>query len=327
MDSPNKLNSLKQIRNTVHDLNLDPYLHFIYSEDDLALALNGSDNFKNLEILLKKGLVYANKTIVITNEIVSNGGAYGPGYGSGVSGGPYEFPNNLFKTSKLENSIHDLITKYKSNHNFLEKFYFIPSRIRANVTYIDPYDFVQERKLTEFEFSETYSNNLGLNVSLRNPNVKNHVLESSRFGVMNIWLPQLKNVPLELMLKLMEDEEDTFKVYQYELKRLLAEFDLNDSEKKLIELFQTVDENIRKLKIKLENIKKTATFSKIDAFIGSTVIGLTFALPEEISNMLISILGSYKLLQLKDHLFKHKEKINDLKSSEFYIPWLINEKG
>ena len=322
----NKANRINEIKITVQNLNADTNLHFIYFEKDLQNAFKKIDTNEKFEIALKKGLLYSEKTIIVTNEITAH-----KNFGDGVDNPKDDF-NNFFTRSKISQTIEDLGNKYQKVADFHDKFYFIPEKLTSKDRYTDSFYNVEESENILFDFSNEYINDLGLRVSLNNPNIKNHIFENycteeTKLGVLNLWLPQLKNIPLELMLKLRKDEENTFKIYQYELKRILNNFESNDPENKLLELFQNVDENVRKLENRLKIIKKSSILSKTDAVIGTTVVGLTFFLPEEIYRMIIAILGSYNLYKFKDTLFKQKEKMNDFRTSEFYIPWLLNKKS
>ncbi len=320
-----KVYKVSEVSNITRSLSSDSNLHFIYYERDLEQAFGKIDSYQKLEMAFKKGLLYSDKTIIITNELIA-----GENYGDGVDNAYRDFD---FKgESEVSQSIKKLSDRYKEISNFTQKFFFLPSKMATHSRYTDSFYHVEESEVINYDFSKEYSNKLGINISFNNPNIRNHLFENYKTknlnpGVMNIWLPQLKNIPMDTMLKLWKDEESTFKVYQYELKRILSKIGDIDTEMKLLELFQNVDENIRKIETKLKIIKKSSAFSKIDAVIGTTVLGLTFFLPEEITKMILSFLGSYNLYQFKDSIFKQKEKVNDFKSSEYYLPWLLHEKS
>jgi len=66
--------------------------------------------------------------------------------------------------------------------------------------------------------------------------------------------------------------------------------------------------------------------ASINAIVGSALMGLTFFLPPDVARAVIAVLGGFQLKDYKDKLSEIYEKRNELKSSDFYVPWLMYDE-
>ena len=298
-------------------LNSDPNLHFIIREYDMEKALE-HPQISEVELALKKCALYAKRAIIVTKSqtFYQALGDHRPNAKSQWSGG------------KVSIRLEELYNK----HNLASSsvFSFIPEKIsRVNEEWEDD-DFSQTETVT-YSFKDTYKNVLGINVSLTDPHINRHIFESldcqsDELSVCNIWLPELKNIPLDILLKLRVDEQDSFERFQYSLKKLIADFSSLDSESKAKEIFQKVDYEIRTFESKFGQIKKERALKTYEAILGLSVMGLCFAVPSETAQIVSSAIGIYGGKGLFSSLFREREQINNIKASDFYVPWLCTKK-
>ena len=298
-------------------LNSDPSIHFILRESDLKKAMD-DPNTGDVNLALKKALLYAQRAIVLTRTLEAYSGW-----------GTDNLPTIPVVIPPLEN-----VLKLKDKiPEFDNIFYFIPEKVSDQIIDDDSSDAEFDERLppTVADFFETYKNRLGINVSFTDPAIYSHLFETkrsnSKMSVLNVWQPQLSNVPLETLLKIRKDESDSFTRYQHVLRKLIIDENELDSETKIKELFQYVDYETRVLASKMQVITKSQTLKKLGAAVGVSIMGLSFAMPTEIASIVASVVGTYTGKEFFSNLFQEREKINDLKSSDFYVPWLCLAKS
>lgn len=300
----------------IDSLNSDPSIHFILSERDLKKAMDDPDT-GDVNLALKKALLYAQRAIVLTGIQEAYSG-WGTDNSSTI---PIVIPP-LEKVLKLKDKIPE----------FDSIFYFIPERITDQIIDDDSSDAEYAERLppTSVDFFKAYKNKLGINVSFTDPTVYSHLFEikhqTQGISVLNVWQPQLSNIPLETLFKIRVDERDSFTRYQHALRKLIVDAEELDCEMKIKELFQYVDYETRTLASKMQLIAKSQALRKLEAIVGVSLMGLSFALPTEIASIVASVIGTYTGKEFFSNLFQEREKIYDLKSSDFYVPWLCMAK-
>jgi hypothetical protein len=325
MDLDGQINQYRSVTNYLDQM---PDLQFIFRESDLYRALGPIDTFDKVEMAFKKGLLYAHKTIILTNSIERAEKTYD-------TLDPSLYFNNLTEfigESDVSRSLRIIADKYKGVADFYTHFCFIPETITVCSEDWDEFDYVDRTIHNSFSFSNEYSNRNGIHVSFSDPYLNTQFFENLKckndeLKIINICLPHLVNVPFQTMLKIRENESDMFSRFQYALKRFIADCDEVDSENKLKELFLYVDNEVRGLEDRIKKIKRLRLFDSIDVGLGITTVGLCYALlPTDISQIIMAVIGSYQLKDLKDKLFPIRA-INDLKASDFYVPWLVGTRS
>ncbi len=314
------MEDLEKFKDITNKLNSDPNLQFIIREQDLEFALNKS-KINDVVISLKKCALYGKRAIIVTmpKTLYIPTGDYRPE------------AKKQWSEDKVSIRLRDLYEQYNSVPAFKENFYFIPEKIQVTAEEWDNDEFAQY-DIDSFVFSNVYQNKYGINVSLSDPCINQHIFESlnckgDELSVYNMWLPELKNVPFDILLKLRNEEQDSFTKFHFALKELIASFEDLNSETKLKELFQKVDYEVRTFEDKLKIIKKNRAIKAYEAIVGFSVMGLCLALPSDVAKIISSVIGIYGGNDFIKALFREREQINNIKISDFYIPWLCTKKS
>ena len=301
-------------------LNSDPNIQFIIREEDLERVLKFPD-LHVVEMPLKKAALYANRAIILTK----------PKTFFAAVGDPPETARAQWGGGEISRRLEQLYKNYSQNTAFGEAFYFMPERLNQTIENWSSEEDWYNDESNLFDFAATYNNKLGVEMSLSEPAINNHIFEAlncngNELSVRNIWLPELKNVPFEALLKLREDEGDSFTRLQFALKQLIADTEELNSETKAKELFQRVDYEVRSFENKMSQIKKSRAVKTYEAILGFSVMGLCLAMPSEVAQIISSAIGIYSGKDFISALFREREQIFELNASDFYVPWLCTRK-
>lgn len=300
------------------ELNYDPNLHFILRQDDMERTLR-QPTIQTVEMALKKAALYGKRVVIVGNsqtEYVKdsyNGKDHGKHFWLG---------------GEVSLRLNEIYEKLNRVPTFNETFYFLPERVEEVIeTWQSPDDWESTDPRTKFEFDTAYKNKLGIDMSISHPTINTHIFEtlhckSDELSIRNVWLPELKNVPLDVLLKIRANEDDAFTKFQFAIKNLITDTKEIESEAKLLEVFQKVDYEVRAIETKMKQIKKLRSVAAHQAFLGVCAMGLCLALPSEASQIFSSMLGIYGAKEYVSHLLQEPAQIHELKSSDFYVPWM-----
>ena len=313
--------SVKQASRLSSKLSSDPNLHFIIRETDLERALEHPDH-RALEMVLKTATLYASKGIILTKPVTHY---KTPGYSD---------PNyhNYWGKGEISTKLKTFYNKHARVQSFNKLFHFLPERIEESIEeWIDENEWITATPNVMFDFSTAYNNCWGIGLSFSDPTLNAHIFgtlqcKHDELSVVNIWLPQLSNVPFDVLLKIRADEYSSFKRFQFVLRRLITDTENVSSERKLTELFKYVDYEVRRFDSKMNQLKKTRALRSYQAAVGVSIMGLCLVTPTEIGKMIMSFIGGYELREFMGALFHYHEKVNDMKASDFYVPWLCTTK-
>jgi len=303
-----------------NNLNSESCLHFLIKLSDLRNATK-SLNKTTIDMILKKTLLYSTRGLILCRGIDV--------YQS--LGNPPTGPKTVVDNFKFNDDLELLFNKYKDNELFKQTFLIIPEKINTIYEEFEgPDDDWTNSYHTEFDFNTKYFNKYGIDISLCDPIINANMFEKDRYSdddlsILNIWLPELKNVPIDILLKIREDEFDSFIRFQYALKKFIVDYSEVSSVDKLKEIFQYVDYEVRLFDSKIKQIRKSRALRAYEAAVGVITMGLCFALPLEITKLITAALGLYQGKEFIGSLFREKEKINTLKTSDFYVPWLCTK--
>lgn len=303
-------------------LNFDPNLHFIIRENDLERALK-KDNYQFIDMALKKAALYAGRAIVLTE----------PKTYYSTSGVVPSSARDFWSDSNVSNRLRELYKQLGQTPSFSDVFCFFPEKvINENEEWEGDGEWMTAEPVTFFDFSSLYKNRLGIEMSLSDPTINSHIFENlnctkDEISVINVWLPQIKNIPLDVLLKIREDEADSFSRFQYALRKLITAFGELDTETKAKELFQYVDYEVRLFENRMNQIRKSRLLRACETVIGASVMGLSFALPTDIAKIVLTTIGVYNAKEFISYLFRGHEQVNNQKLSDFYVPWLCAKKG
>lgn len=316
--APNREQPVALIHQITASFNSSANLYFIVRESDLDRAIRNNYR-RHAELLLKKSVLYANRTIMLRNPAT-----FFTGYGRETS------LINDWGDGEIFCKMKEISGGLENKKLFDNIFTVLPEKISYESEFSDNDESNVESE--EFNFSSSHSNRFGIDLALSDPTVNSHVFErvdadSRCISVLNIWLPQLENVPLDVLLKIRRDEEASFQRFQFAIQKLIANAKDLRSEMILKELFQTVDYEVRSFQAKMEAIRKSRALAQYQAALGFSIMGLCFAMPTDIAKAILGFVGAYQYKDFIDSLIRVRSRANDLKTSDFYVPWLCTTKS
>jgi hypothetical protein len=303
----------------IADLNADPRHQFIVSGRELELKLSST----NAETFLTTLMLYAPMTLVLTPEE--------RGYKHVMSPIPV--------SDSLPNDTETLRLRALVESTGSRGFHFLPERV---VSQVDDYGESETWPGTydheEFSFEKTYSNRLGLEFSLSDPAILSHALRPrisdrlccrpSDIGIIKAWLPTLCNLPAQWLAKLQADEEASFARFHGALRRFLGKLP-NDltSEQRIKEMFEEVDHEVRAYEAKMLEISRKQSLRRFEVVVGVTAMALCTAMPSDVAKVVMAAIGTYQVRDFVKHLLQPGVERLQLKSGDFYVPWLCARKS
>jgi hypothetical protein len=319
---------LKDLEQRFSEVNDENTLHFIYREADLQEGLAEGRFEQGVITALNKGLLYADRTVILTKPLTIN-----RFFGANMFGNAMDGSDDFDRLAEGPDIVRAVVALSKSpglKSQFRRRFSFLPEKLIVEQSEgIDEYTRYECRSSSwvALDFLSQYKNEFGINVSFRDPRVKAHMFETLGHGVtdvsvLNVWLPQISCLPLHVMLRLRRDEHDSFERMHFALKRLVKDSNSLIGEVTLKEIFQRVDYELRTFENQLRRIKKSRSLKAYESLLGFAIMGLCMAVPSETAKLISTFLGTYQAKELIGSLFHTREQMNDLKASDFYVPWL-----
>lgn len=301
---------VSETKNEAEILGASHTLNFVMHENDIERALI-SPTASDVVMSLKKGVLYSQNTVIITQ--------------------PWKFLNKLMSDGAhqrwdkgiVSSSLKTIYGDIEKTPSFRSAIHIIPSKIvQVEEEWEDEDNWFIAGEEEMFEFTATHKGEYGIDVRFTDPVVTNQVFETS---VVNVWLPNLANIPLDILLKLRADEQDSFSRLHFILKELIADSKDITSDAKLKELFQHVDYEVRTFETKMNTIKKSRVLKEIEMLIGFSIMGLCLTVPSDVGEFISATIGAFQGKDFIGHIFRVREQINDLQSSDFYVPWLLTQ--
>jgi hypothetical protein len=306
-------------------------LHFIYREADLQEGLAEGRLEPGVVTALNKGLLYADRTVVLTRALTVHRSG-----GANMFGNAIEGSDDFERLTEEPEIVRAVVALSKSpglKSQFERQFLFVPEKVVIEESEgVDEYNRWEWKSSSRavLDFSSQYTNKFGVNVSFRDPRVKAHMFETQGHGatdvsVLNVWLPQISCLPLHVLLRLRRDEHDSFERMHFALKGLVRDASSLTDEVRLKEIFQRVDYEVRTFDNQLRRIKKARCLKAYESLLGFAVMGLCMSVPSEAAKLISTFLGTYQAKELMGSLFRAREQVNDLEASDFYVPWLCGK--
>ena len=292
-------------------------IHFIFREDEL-LSESGIIDHERLQLILKKSILFSNRAIFILKPI-------------------------MFKlyNSEILFDVNDTFSdKFRLNTEFfnIQEGTSFNGLINAGLINILPETITMRSQHWDLDFDEyVYSHETSFNfslpknfykipIALKNPEINKYFLESlschkESIAVTNVCLPELRNIPLEVLLKLREDESDSFDRFHYTIRKLIGGKDIKTNESDIKILFQEVDHEIKSFNDRLKVVKRSKAIANYEAAIGVSIMGLCFAMPSDIAKIITAVIGTYSAKDFIKNLFLIPNEKYKFRESDFYIPW------
>ena len=312
-----RLDDAEQLLKLVSHFNDARKVEFLVNSRIFPEANRYEPTGKKVETLLKKLAIYADKVIFLLPDV--------------AAGNAQESQNMVIR-------LEELASAHISSTEFQEIFYFLPEKVVPRIEAVS--DFFDDGGASgdmligdpAFDFEVTYHNEYGYYIDLSDFQIQSHVFELSECNaeapsVLNVWLPCIENIPLEVFLQIRNDEHDAFVRLQHAVKKILRETNGIDSTTKVKELFETVDYETRAYEARMQKVKRSRALRKYEMLIGACVMGVGLALDSHVMKIIMSVIGSYSLKGVIDNAFRDRERIDDLSQSDFHIPWMLNKEN
>jgi hypothetical protein len=245
--------------------------------------------------------------------------------GRSASGAVPDTAVNYWSGEGVSQRLHALYAQNRDLPGFASAFSFVPSQLLgANEEWEGPGEWITATPIPYFDFSKSYKNTTALWVGLKDPVMHAHIFEckTDDLSVLNVWLSLLTSVPLEALLRLRVDEEDAFSRFSYALRKLVIGAGDVDAETKAKEIFQAVDYEVRQFEARMAVVIQQRWAQALQASLGIATMGLTFTLSSEVAKILCAAIGAYQGKDFVGYLFRDRNRIRELRSSDFFLPWL-----
>lgn len=298
--------SIRKLSERARLLAADPGLKFVLREAEFQ-----GDGVAN-SILLRKLLLYAPTTVLITKEAryVTPVGDHRPN----ASVNWASIPKSLLLTSD------ELAALERDASEFC---LHMPERVIEEQETWDNDEFYRDGESVVFSIDSHWDFGNALTVHLNDPFIRQQLTESS-LSVINTRLPVLKNIPTADFLLLRKDEAESFSAMHHVLQTLAMRLPQADSNNKIKLLLQEVDQNVRRIERRFQEITRKHRASLAEVVVGVSVIGICMSIPSDFAKALSAFVGSYQVKEFVRNLFRKKEELSALELSEFYAAWKVH---
>lgn len=166
-----------------------------------------------------------------------------------------------------------------------------------------------------------------LMVSMTVDELKRQLMEeeiAKNAAYMRLLLPELRNIPIDVLINVRQDEGEAFEKFQMQLENLLMKSKEINSEIKLLDLMKTVDEEIHMLDQRFHSLKKVRALESYDMVIGLIALGICILVPPELAKYIMTVFGTKSIYNGLKFISGSSGPLNKMKTSDFYLPWHIH---
>jgi hypothetical protein len=153
----------------------------------------------------------------------------------------------------------------------------------------------------------------------------NYGLQTKPSGYM--YLPHLSNVPVETMVLMRQHHGDTFQRYNATVERFFSGTAKAKTERRMLELMQETDENIRKIEAEMNKISSSKALQAQGIILKLGVAALCPLLPKNVAPGALSFLGGNIVSDATRYIQLRNEQKAMRDASPFYFPWLVHSKS
>ncbi len=148
-------------------------------------------------------------------------------------------------------------------------------------------------------------------------------------GQVYLYLPQLTGVPLQTLVELRAAHGDVFNLYNSTVADFFERSSNSTTEKKLLEVMQKTDEEIRRIEGEFTKLMKAKTLQLAGASVKLGVGVLSAFVPPDLGGNTTKLLGSFFGVGGFNDLMKYFELRSTSAGSEsaFYFPWLLRREA
>lgn len=140
----------------------------------------------------------------------------------------------------------------------------------------------------------------------------------------NLYLPHLRTLSLDLLLGVREDHYDAFKRFQRAMREFLAGSALTQSEAKFLELARKVDYEIHELKQRMDDIERSQRSKGWEVLGGLLASSVTLLVDAEIARILSATISSTTIADGLRFLSSRKDNLRSLEDSDYYLAYKVH---
>lgn len=260
----------------------------------------------NLKNLLYKIIPYFNFTVFVVPVFIYS---YYLNYSSGNKSNPY----------KGVREIVDLNFKFSEFLNF-SQLIFLPKIISIN----EETGFVINESSYKIDLHQDAADNY---FPLNNGGLQTDIEDTIMYD--KIVVPYFKGISFHDLIKIKQNETESFKIFQHFLRRKLNELKSASTPDHIRYLSEEIEYEVQKLTLECKKLSKSLRVMN-SAHLSFFCTSLVAAATQDFSAMAQTAAitgGAYSLYQSIKEYVSYKNKMTDLKKSDFYIPYLFKKEG
>lgn len=156
------------------------------------------------------------------------------------------------------------------------------------------------------------------------PQLTDSSIDASGLAI-RLFLPTLSDIPMATLLKLREDENDTFIRFQHALSGFFKSDPKKDGPASFVEMLESVDYEIRVLNNRFDEIKRKSLGEVIGLSIMTIGLLSLYLLPSESSKLISQISGITTIPAIVKYITSGDWSTRQLQDSDFYYAWKVGK--
>ena len=176
-------------------------------------------------------------------------------------------------------------------------------------------------------FEADYQNPNAMKVGLDDAFVAAQLTEEARrLGPLKLWLPYVRGIDLDTLIRLRADEHEDFSRLHFALKSILIKLPEASGDDKVVEIGERVDHEIKSFEAKVKTLRKRYTASLGEITVGSAALGLCAMLPEAVEQIVSGIVGAHQIRSGTNRFIGARQERNEMAASDFHVAWLLHNR-
>ncbi|MFC6084253.1 hypothetical protein [Sphaerisporangium aureirubrum] len=138
-----------------------------------------------------------------------------------------------------------------------------------------------------------------------------------------LMLPYFEGATPETLIKLRESESEAFSRFAYWMRAKLKEFDGAPSEAAIRDIVAELDYGVAELAVEARKLSRGRLLNGVHVGFFSISIAVVAMNPDPLTQQIAGMVGSVTLLDLVREIVASRDARDDLRKSEFFVPYLI----
>lgn len=285
----------------VRTLSSSKGLHCVIQAEDLDRLDVGA-----VDTVLKKSLLYAEMTILFTKPIAVSADHF------------YVLPKHqclLHRVDKIEVG------------NAESGLFIVPRELHLVENDHDGTGRPIDETVFTGKFEAGYKNPNAMKVGLDDAFVAAQLAEDARrLGPLRLWLPDVRGIDLDTLLRLRADEHEEFSRLHFVLKSILLELPKASGNDKVVAIGERVDHEIKSFEAKLKALRRQYTASLGEITLGTAALGLCAMLPEAVEQIVSGLVGAHQIRAGTNRLIGASLETNAMRTSDFHVAWRLQRR-